>query len=105
MTITVTDNSAESRYELHTDGQLAAFVVYRLDGNVTDMIHTETLAGFAGQGFAGQLVAGALADVRRLGRHVRPTCPYVRGYLDKHPDQRDLVPDDLRARLFGETPT
>jgi hypothetical protein len=29
-----------------------------------------------------------------------PVCPFVRGYLERHPEEIDLVPVDERAR-FG----
>ena len=103
MANTVTDNTEKNRYEVHTDeGELGAFVVYRLKDNVTELIHTETVAGFEGQGMAKQLVEGALADIRERGRQLRPYCPYVHAYLRKHPEQQDLVPAEEHNRWFGE---
>lgn len=96
MANTVTDNTAGSRYELLVDGELAAFVQYELRGNVTDLVHTETVTGQEGKGLAGVLVAGVLDDIRSRGRQIRPTCPYVRRYLSKHPEHHDLVPEGLR---------
>jgi len=102
MATTVTDNTAHSRYELHVDGELGAFLQYQLRGDVTDLIHTETVAGFEGQGLASILVAGVLDDVRSQGRQIRPTCPYVRRYLSKHPEQHDLVPEGLRFLIDAQ---
>ena len=99
MAATVIDNTAESRYELHVDGVVGAFIQYQLRGDVTDLIHTETVAGFEGQGLAGVLVAGVLDDIRSRGRQIRPTCPYVRRYVSKRPEYHDLVPEHLRALL------
>jgi predicted GNAT family acetyltransferase len=92
MTTFVTNNEAAARYEIHDDGELAGFLTYRLAGNVADLTHIETLPAFAGRGMAATLVAGALDDVRRRGLSIVPSCPYVSSYLDRHPDQRDLLP-------------
>ena len=44
-----------------------------------------------GQGIASGLIAGALVDVRNQGLKIIPECPYVAGYIERHPDLQDLV--------------
>jgi uncharacterized protein len=100
MTANVRDNPDEARFEILEDGQLAGFVVYAIDGAVVDLVHTETVPGFEGRGLAGQLVQQILGEIRRRGQQVRPSCPYVRGYLARHPEEVDLVPAAERPR-FG----
>lgn len=100
MTTTVRDDAGEHRYEIWEDGTLAGFVVYELDGDVADFVHTETLAGFEGRGLASTLVRDALDDARRRGWQVRPFCPYVRGFIERHGEYLDLVPWDSRE-MFG----
>jgi predicted GNAT family acetyltransferase len=100
MASTVRDNPDQHRYELHEDGRLAAFTEYRLHGEVADFVHTETCDGFDGRGLAGTLVQQALDDARRRGWQVRPSCPYVRSWIGKHPEYVDLVPAAARAE-FG----
>lgn len=95
----VTDNPGASRYELRLDDELVAFVRYRDTGELVDLVHTETAAGYEGRGLAATLIAGVLDDLRGKGRKLRPSCPYVRRYLGKHPDQLDLVPDDIAAEI------
>ena len=47
---------------------------------------------FEGQGVGSSLVRQELDDVRaRGGLRVRPSCPFVRGWIDKHPDYADLT--------------
>ncbi|MCB0987456.1 MAG: N-acetyltransferase [Microthrixaceae bacterium] len=92
------DNPGESRCEVHADGELAAFVVCRINGGLTELVHTETVAGFEGRGFASRAVAAALDEVRQRGGQVLPTCPFVWSYMTRHPDQLDLLPADLRKR-------
>ena len=46
---------------------------------------------FEGQGLAGQLVTGALDDVRAQGKKVIATCPYVKRFIEKHAEYADLL--------------
>lgn len=58
---------------------------------VIDLLHTEVSAGLRGRGVAGELVRAALAYAREHDLRVVPSCPYVRRYLDEHPDERASV--------------
>jgi predicted GNAT family acetyltransferase len=100
MSTEVRDNPDEQRYELHEDGTLASFVTYRPDGDVLELVHTETFDGFEGRGLAGTLVHDTLDDLRRRGLQVRPVCPFVQRYLKENADYRDLIPEAERSR-FG----
>jgi uncharacterized protein len=100
MSPTVRNNPELQRFEIHEDGELVAFLQYRLHGDRIDLLHTETLPGKEGHGFASQLVAESLDDIRRHGWQVRPYCPFVRSYLARHDELRDLVPAQARAE-FG----
>ncbi|MFD0280032.1 GNAT family N-acetyltransferase [Kitasatospora sp. NPDC127111] len=100
MTTSVTDNPEQSRYEITDDGELAGFAEYhRYEGEIA-FIHTEVDPRFGGRGLAGTLARAALDDAREQGLAVLPYCPFIRGWLTKHPDYTDLVPEAQRAR-FG----
>lgn len=99
MSPTVRNNPELQRFEIHDDGEVVGFVQYRLRGQLIDLLHTETLPGKEGHGYASQLVAQSLDDIRRHGRQVRPYCPFVRSYLADHRDYVDLVPAELRAEF------
>jgi hypothetical protein len=89
----VTDNPAESRYELHAGGELAGFVTYHIrhGGAVINLIHTEVDPKFQGAGLAGELARATLDDIRARHLHVLPSCPYIRSWIARHPDYADLV--------------
>lgn len=92
MTVEVRDVPERHRFEVYDGDQRAGFVTYRLaDGEIT-FVHTEVDPAFEGKGLAGQLVKAALDDVRGRGLRVIPECPYVRRYIDRHPEYADLVP-------------
>jgi predicted GNAT family acetyltransferase len=86
----VRDNTALSRFELDAGG-VTAFVTYRLDGDVITLQHTETPPQARGQGIASQLIEGTLNMVRARGLKVIPRCDFVRAYIAKHPEYRDLM--------------
>ena len=90
---------ADGRYEIHVDGVLAGFTEVREDEGVLAFPHTVVEDAFEGRGLASQLVRGALDDVRAQGRLIHPFCPYVRSWIAKHPDYRDLVDDPERFDL------
>ncbi len=81
----------QDRYEIETHGQTVGHAIYRVDGDVVTMPHTEVDPAFGGRGLAGELVQFALDDVRSQGLKVDPACPYVAKWIDRHPDYQDLL--------------
>ncbi|MFJ7593294.1 GNAT family N-acetyltransferase [Streptomyces sp. NPDC097617] len=99
----VVDRPEQSRYEILAgdDGtETAGFADYFLSEGEIAFIHTETDSRFAGRGMGGLLARGALDDARARGLRVLPYCPFTRGWIRKHPEYADLVPETRRAR-FG----
>jgi predicted GNAT family acetyltransferase len=91
MSTTVADVPERSRFEISMDGALAGFVVYRLAPGRITLVHTEIDDAYAGQGLGGTLARAALDNVRARGLAVRPDCPFIAGWIAKHPDYADLV--------------
>ena len=90
--VEVKDNVGEHRYEAWLDGELAGIAVYGATEHAVVFLHTEVLPAFEGKGIGGALARGALDDVRAHGtRGVVPLCPFIKGWLEKHPDYDDLV--------------
>ncbi|MEK9281261.1 N-acetyltransferase [Bradyrhizobium sp. ISRA442] len=86
----VINNKTHSRYELAVEGHLAA-TYYKLDGDVITFVHTEVPSELGGKGIGSKLVRGALDQVRTSGLKVVAQCPFVKAWIDKHPDYADLV--------------
>ncbi|XVV01300.1 GNAT family N-acetyltransferase [Actinosynnema sp. CA-248983] len=82
--VTVSDNRELSRFEVHLDGQLGGFAEYTLEPGRIVFTHTEVAV--EGKGLGSVLVKQALAEVRARGLEVVPQCPFVRGYLERHPE-------------------
>ena len=87
----VRDNTEASRFEIVVDGEVAGFVEYQRNGDVVDMTHTEIGDAYEGQGLGGKLARGALDLVRSAGATVVPSCPFIKGWIDKHDDYQDLL--------------
>ena len=90
MSSSVRDNRDGSRFELDIGEQLA-FANYRLTPSAVIITHTETPRALRGRGIASELVKGALELIRSDGKKVIAGCSFVADYLDKHPEDADLV--------------
>lgn len=78
-------NEAENRFELHIDGHMAYEVFERFPGGIA-YLHTIVPKELEGRGVASRLVRHILDYAQREGLKVRPDCPFVRAYIDKHPE-------------------
>jgi predicted GNAT family acetyltransferase len=92
MAVEITLNEAEQRYEARVDGELAGLAAFQRDGDRIVFTHTEVDDRFEGQGIGSQLARHALDDVRARGDlRVVPRCPFIRSWIEKHPEYADLV--------------
>ncbi|WP_047869348.1 GNAT family N-acetyltransferase [Nocardiopsis sp. RV163] len=91
MTTDVVDVRDRKRYEIRVDGEVAGFAEYILTDDMVTFTHTEIDPAHEGRGLGGTLVRGALDDVRPQGLAVLPLCPFVKGWIQRHPDYADLV--------------
>jgi uncharacterized protein len=95
----VRDNPAEQRFEVLVDGEVAGFSKYQLMGADYAFTHTEVDDRYEGQGLGSALVRGLLDDMRERGTQVLPYCPFVKSYIERHPEYLDLVPESRRTRF------
>ena len=90
MTTTVVDVPDRQRYEILRDGTLLGYAAYQTTEQLIVFTHTEVDRAAEGQGIGGQLVRGALDHVRTLGLPVLPICPFVQGWMARHPEYIEL---------------
>lgn len=95
MTTTIeveSDAEGTGRYVVSVDGDEAGELTFRADptGNRV-LVHTGVDDAYEGQGLAAQLVTRAFDDARAADLKIVPQCPYVRRYLERHPEHLDLV--------------
>jgi predicted GNAT family acetyltransferase len=91
MSVTVADNTMASRYEARIDGALAGVCEYDLTPDTIVFLHTVVAQKYEGQGVGGAIARYALDDARARGLHVRALCPFIRGWMERHPEYSDLV--------------
>jgi predicted GNAT family acetyltransferase len=87
----VVDNAAERRYELHVGNDVAGIIRYVVAPASLTLVPTDIDPAYEGRGLGSVLVAGALDDIRARGLRVVPLCPFVRAFLERHPEYADLV--------------
>ncbi|ROT33239.1 GNAT family N-acetyltransferase [Micromonospora sp. HM5-17] len=94
MNLLVQDNPAERRFEILLDDSLAGFVAYRVEAGTPVLVHTEVDPRYAGKGVGSALARGAFEQLRDRGDRVRVTCPFLLGYLERHPEYAPVLVDD-----------
>ena len=89
--LTVVDVPEDHKYEIREGDRVLGVTVYRRQGNVTEFLHTEVDPDAGRSGVGGTLVRAALDDVRAHGGSVIATCPFVRGWIERHQEYADLL--------------
>lgn len=73
------------------DGEEGYLEYRERDDSTLEYHHTFVPEEHRHQGIAGAVVERALAYARENGFEVVPTCPFVRSYIDDHPEAADVV--------------
>ena len=89
--IEIIDAVDSSRYEARVDGELAGILEYVEKRGRLALSHTEVLPEFEGRGIASRLAKFGLDQARRKGLGVIVICPFVRSYVERHPEERDII--------------
>lgn len=88
---TVEHDEPGHRYVLRVGGDEAGTLTYTVGGDRVVLEHTVVDRTRREKGLGSQLVRFALDDVRAAGRRVVAQCPFVRAYVERHPEYADLV--------------
>lgn len=104
-TAEVTNNPAQSRFELWLNGDLVGILgYYDIDANsgtagarrrrgtpIVSFLHTVIVEDFGHRGLAAVMVRRALNSARGYGWQVRPVCTYVQRFVDANPEYGDML--------------
>ena len=86
-------NTERNRFEIHVDGHIAfedyEFFTTSQGEKGIAYLHTEVAKELSGRGIASYLIKSILDDAAAKHLRVKPICPYVRAYIDKHPEYQD----------------
>ncbi len=86
-TDTYTVVNTNSRHELRKGQEVIGFSDVILRDNVAMLPHVEVDPAYEGQGLGSRLVREQLADLKSRGLTIRAVCPFVVGYLQRHPEE------------------
>ncbi|MEV4183021.1 GNAT family N-acetyltransferase [Streptosporangium canum] len=78
-------------FEAEVGGKHAGQLEFVRRDGVIVYTHTEVDAEFEGNGVGGALVRAALDGARAEGVKIVPRCPFVKTWIERHPDYADLV--------------
>ena len=88
---TVRDAPEAQRYEIRDGERVLGVAAYERRGDTVVFTHTEVDPDAGPSGLGSTLVRAALDDVRSRGGKVVPQCSFVRGWIERHLEYRDLV--------------
>jgi uncharacterized protein len=92
MARTVTNQPDRHRYVISIESGEAGFAEYRTTDDTIVFTHTVIEEDKREKGMASELVQWALDDVRANTQlRVVAECPYVKHWLQTHPDYQDLL--------------
>jgi hypothetical protein len=83
----VTDNPAESRFELTVNGEMA-YLQYERAKDTFTLVHTEVPESIRGHHVAGRLVEAGIDAARSTGLRLVVVCPFARAYMRKQHDRQ-----------------
>lgn len=85
------DNVALHQYEFRIGDLIPRIEYIKTKNGEIYLTHTEVPSALEGKGVGSSLVRLALEDIERQQLHLVPLCPFVAGYVQKHPEWKRLV--------------
>tara|TARA_R110000868_G_C10961254_1_gene768517 strand:- start:4801 stop:5085 length:285 start_codon:yes stop_codon:yes gene_type:complete len=79
------NNEEKSRFEVHVNGYVA-FEDYKLFKGGISYIHTEVPKELAGKEVGSFIAKSVLDYAAEHNLKVKPFCPYIKAYIDRHPE-------------------
>jgi uncharacterized protein len=90
-TLATSLNEELSRVDAHVGDTLVGFAAFEVcDDGCRSFHHTEIFEEHSGRGHGKELAAGVMDIARGEGFTIVPTCPFLRKYMDQHPETQDL---------------
>lgn len=90
MEIELIDNKDKSRFEVEIQDKMA-IMDYKKKDNKLYILHTEVPKEFEGKGIASAMVKKVLNLIKEKDMKLVSLCPFVSGYIKRHPEYKSLV--------------
>lgn len=93
MAVEVGDAPGAKRYEARVDGksEVAGIAEYIRTSELVAFVHTEVSPEYEGRGVGAALARTALDEARAANLRVLATCPFIAGWIARHPEYQDLL--------------
>ena len=88
--MTITDNTAKSRYELAVDDRIV-YADYRKNADTLYIDYVEAPVELRGTGAAGRLMEEIMKTARSENMKVVPICGYAASWIKRHPEYQALI--------------
>lgn len=88
MKLDIKQNTQENRFEVDVEGKLAV-VEYMDRPDKIVFTHTEVPVGLEGKGVGSALAKHVLDYAKKQGKKVLPLCPFIKAYIQRHPEYKD----------------
>ena len=85
------DTVALHQYEFRIGDLIPRIEYIKTKNGEIYLTHTEVPSALEGKGVGSSLVRLALEDIERQQLRLVPLCPFVAGYVQKHPEWKRLV--------------
>ena len=93
----ITNNASRRRWEVTLDGRVVAFADYRDKPGRVIFTHTEVDPEHEGKGIASRLAKAALDDAVERDLRITLYCPFIRSYVDRHPEYEPSIDPPARS--------
>ncbi|VEG90284.1 GNAT family N-acetyltransferase [Legionella spiritensis] len=91
MDLNIKHDKKNQRFYVAKDNRESELKYKKTDEKTLDYFTTFVPEEHRGQGIAGQITDYALQYARKNNYKVTPTCPFVKSYIDDHPEYQGLV--------------
>jgi len=89
-TYVVVREAENNRFAIHVEDETAV-LDYKLFKDKVSYDHTGVPRSLEGKGIGSRLAKAALDWARQEGLRVIPVCPFVKSYIERHPEYADLT--------------
>lgn len=84
------DKVEQKRFIANIDGY-QAYIEYSVKPDTIILEHIEVDKALAGKGIASELTESVLLGIESRGLKVIPECPFIKGYIEKHPEWESIL--------------
>lgn len=86
----LSENKEKKRFEANIEGKTAIIEYIRTKDKMY-LTHTEVPKELEGKGIASEMVKEVLKQIEEEGLKLVPLCPFVAGYIKRHPEYKTLL--------------